>query len=295
MKGPAKGPPRPRAPQFGGDGFTGHRARKRFSQNFLVDPSTIERIVAAIAPRADDALVEVGPGRGALTALLVDLVDALTVIEIDRDLVHGLRVRYPDLEIIDGDALRVDYAALAPEGRRLRVVGNLPYNISTPLLFHLLRFATAVEDAHFMLQDEVVQRLAAAPGDKAWGRLSVMVQYRCRVESLFGVPAEAFEPRPKVRSRIVRLIPFDTPPHPAQDETLLADVVRATFSQRRKTLRNGLRTLPAVDAPELQALEERGLDLGVRPETLGVVAFVELANALGEVLAVRPAPDADGA
>jgi 16S rRNA (adenine1518-N6/adenine1519-N6)-dimethyltransferase len=272
--------PRRRAPQFGGDGFTNHRARKRFSQNFLVDPDTIERIVAALAPRRDDVLVEIGPGRGALTDHLIRRVDALTVIEIDRDLVHGLRVRHPELSIVDGDALRVDYGELAPEGRSLRVIGNLPYNISTPLLFHLLKFAPVIEDAHFMLQDEVVQRLAAAPGDKAWGRLGVMVQYRCRVESLFGVPADAFQPRPKVRSRIVRLVPHDAPPTPALDETAFADVVRATFSQRRKTLRNGLRTLPDVGAPELEVLESSGVDLGVRPETLAVADFVALADAL---------------
>ncbi|HSG89275.1 MAG TPA: 16S rRNA (adenine(1518)-N(6)/adenine(1519)-N(6))-dimethyltransferase RsmA [Pseudomonadales bacterium] len=273
-------PVRPRAPQFGGDGFTGHRARKRFSQNFLVDRGVIERIVAAIAPRPGERIVEIGPGRGAITELLIESGCDLTVIEIDRDLAHGLRVRHPDLAIVDGDALKVDYGALFDDDAPYRVVGNLPYNISTPLLFRLLDHAAFVSDAHFMLQDEVVQRLGAGPGEKAWGRLGVMVQYRCGVERLFGVSQDAFAPRPQVRSRIVRLEPFAELPCPARDERTFEHVVRAAFSQRRKTLRNGMRTLPGEAAPRLAALEAAGVDLGVRPETLGVEAFVGLANAL---------------
>lgn len=273
-------PARPRPPQFGGDGFTGHRARKRFSQNFLVDQGVIERIVAAIAPVPGERIVEIGPGRGAITELLIASGCDLTVIEIDRDLAHGLRVRHPDLRIIDGDALRIDYSALFEDAAPYRVVGNLPYNISTPLLFRLLGHAQRIRDAYFMLQDEVVQRLSAGPGDKAWGRLGVMVQYRCEVERLFGVAQDAFSPRPQVRSRIVRLVPQAVPPHPAHDERAFEQVVRAAFSQRRKTLRNGLRTLPGDPAPRLAVLEAAGFDLGVRPETLGVADFVALANAL---------------
>lgn len=273
-------PARPRAPQFGGDGFTGHRARKRFSQNFLVDQGVIERIVATVAPRPGERLLEIGPGRGALTELLIASGCDLTVIEIDRDLAHGLRVRHPELNVVDGDALRVDYATLFDDSEPFRVVGNLPYNISTPLLFRLLGVADLMTDAHFMLQDEVVQRLGAGPGDRAWGRLGVMVQYHCAVERLFGVSPEAFAPRPQVRSRIVRLEPFAEPPYPARDTQLFEQVVRAAFSQRRKTLRNGLRTLAGDAAPRLELLEAAGVDLGVRPEMLGVADFVAIANRL---------------
>jgi 16S rRNA (adenine1518-N6/adenine1519-N6)-dimethyltransferase len=262
--------------------FGGHRARKRFSQNFLVDEGVIARIAAAIAPRRDDRMVEIGPGRGALTDLLVDAVEALTVIEIDRDLVRGLRQRHPGLEIIEGDALKVDYATLSPDGRPYRVVGNLPYNISTPLMFRLLEYAPLIEDAYFMLQEEVVQRLSAVPGEKAWGRLGIMVQYHCVVERLFGVPREAFEPRPGVDSRIVRLVPHDRPPFPADDRRTFEQVVRAAFSQRRKTLRNGLKTLAGEAAPRIALLEAAGVDLSVRPETLSVQAFVDIANRLTE-------------
>jgi 16S rRNA (adenine1518-N6/adenine1519-N6)-dimethyltransferase len=262
--------------------FGGHRARKRFSQNFLVDAGVIARIAAIIAPRRDDRMVEIGPGRGALTDLLVDAVEDLTVIEIDRDLVRGLREHHPELSIIEGDALKVDYATLFEDERPFRVVGNLPYNISTPLMFRLLEYAPLIEDAHFMLQEEVVQRLSAVPGEKAWGRLGIMVQYHCVVESLFGVPRDAFQPRPGVDSRIVRLIPHDRPPCPADDPRTFEQVVRAAFSQRRKTLRNGLKTLAGEAAPRIALLEAAGVDLSVRPETLSVQAFVDIANRLTE-------------
>jgi 16S rRNA (adenine1518-N6/adenine1519-N6)-dimethyltransferase len=287
------GEARRRPPQFGGDGFTGHRARKRFGQNFLVDDAVIHRIVAAIDPKPSDVVIEIGPGRGAITRGLEASGCDLTVVEIDRDLAHGLRVRYPELRIEEGDALRLDYSALFDPPTPFRVVGNLPYNISTPLLFHLLDYARWVRDAHFMLQDEVVQRLAAGPGEKAWGRLGVMVQYRCRVEPLFGVAQDAFTPRPQVRSRIVRLVPLEAPELPATDEGLFAQVVRAAFSQRRKTLRNGLKTLPAVDAAAFAALEAAGVDLRVRPETLGVRDFVTIANVLAEQVGDGPARDQD--
>ncbi|MEE4300022.1 MAG: 16S rRNA (adenine(1518)-N(6)/adenine(1519)-N(6))-dimethyltransferase RsmA [Pseudomonadales bacterium] len=263
-----------------GAGFSGHRARKRFSQNFLVDDGIVRRIVAAIDPQPTDHVVEIGPGRGAITGLLEASGCDLTVVEIDRDLAQGLRLRYPDLRLIEGDALRLDYGALFDPPHPFRIVGNLPYNISTPLLFHLLDHARWLRDAHFMLQDEVVQRLAASPGQKAWGRLGVMIRYRCEVEPLFGVPQSAFTPRPQVRSRIVRLIPRDRPVVEADDEALFARVVRAVFAQRRKTLRNGLKSLPFVGEVAFTMLEEAGVDLRLRPEMLSVDDFVRIANLL---------------
>ena len=255
-----------------------HRARKRFGQNFLRDPGIISRIVRAIAPRPGQRLVEIGPGQGALTEPLLEAAGALEVIELDRDLIPGLRVQffnYPEFAIHEGDALKFDFAELKGEGPALRVVGNLPYNISTPLIFHLLAERGAVADMHFMLQKEVVERLAAEPGGADWGRLSVMAQYHCRVDSLFIVPPEAFTPRPKVDSAIVRLVPHETLPNPASDEALFADIVRQAFAQRRKTLRNNLKG--RVSAETLQAL---GIDPARRPQTLTVAELVTIANHL---------------
>ncbi|WP_104202667.1 16S rRNA (adenine(1518)-N(6)/adenine(1519)-N(6))-dimethyltransferase RsmA [Billgrantia saliphila] len=256
-----------------------HRARKRFGQNFLRDPGIVSRIVRAIGPRSGDRLVEIGPGQGALTEPLLEAADGhLEVIELDRDLIPGLRVQFfnhPDFVIHEGDALKFDFRALRGEGPSLRVVGNLPYNISTPLIVHLLEAGSAIADMHFMLQKEVVDRLAAAPGGGDWGRLSVMAQYRCRVDALFTVPPEAFVPRPKVDSAIVRLTPHTALPWPADDEALLFQVVRQAFAQRRKTLRNNLKGV--VDAGALEAL---GIDPGRRPQTLGVEEFVRIANHL---------------
>lgn len=255
-----------------------HRARKRFGQNFLRDPGIISRIVRSIAPRPGERLIEIGPGQGALTEPLIEAAGALEVIELDRDLIPGLRVQffnYPNFAIHEGDALKFDFAALKGDGPALRVVGNLPYNISTPLIFHLLATRDAVADMHFMLQKEVVERLAASPGGTDWGRLSVMAQYHCRVDSLFIVPPEAFTPRPKVDSAIVRLVPHAELPHPADDEGLFADLVREAFSQRRKTLRNNLKGRIAGEA--LQAL---GIDPARRPQTLSVAELVAIANHL---------------
>lgn len=256
-----------------------HRARKRFGQNFLRDPGIISRIVRAIAPRPGDRLVEIGPGQGALTEPLVEAADGrLEVIELDRDLIPGLRVQFfnfPDFIIHEGDALKFDFRALRGEGEPLRVVGNLPYNISTPLISHLLEAGDAVADMHFMLQKEVVERLAAEPGGPDWGRLSVMAQYRCRVDALFTVPPEAFVPRPKVESAIVRLTPHPQLPHPADDETLLFHVVRQAFGQRRKTLRNNLKGRIEADA-----LEALGIEPSRRPQTLTIEEFVRIANHL---------------
>ncbi|NYS60212.1 16S rRNA (adenine(1518)-N(6)/adenine(1519)-N(6))-dimethyltransferase RsmA [Vreelandella salicampi] len=253
-----------------------HRARKRFGQNFLRDPGIIGRIIRAIGPRDGDRLVEIGPGQGALTEPLIEETGKLEVIELDRDLIPGLRVQffnYPEFVIHEGDALAFDFAALKGDGPALRVVGNLPYNISTPLIVHLLEAEDAVADMHFMLQKEVVERLAAEPGGPDWGRLSVMAQYYCQVEQLFIVPPEAFVPRPKVDSAIVRLTPHATLPHTAHDTTLLFALVKQAFGQRRKTLRNNLKG--RVDADTLEVL---GIDPGRRPQTLTVEEFVRIAN-----------------
>ena len=259
-----------------------HQARKRFGQNFLRDPGIISRIVRAIAPRPGERLVEIGPGQGALTEPLLEAAGGrLDVIELDRDLIPGLRVQffnYPDFVIHEGDALKFDFHALRGEGEPLRVVGNLPYNISTPLIDHLLKAGDAIADMHFMLQKEVVIRLAAAPGGADWGRLSVMAQYRCRVDDLFTVPPEAFVPRPKVDSAIVRLTPYAELPWPALDEGLLFKVVRQAFGQRRKTLRNNLKALI-----EGETLAELGIDPARRPQTLSVEEFVRIANHLVHV------------
>ncbi|GHE20691.1 16S rRNA (adenine(1518)-N(6)/adenine(1519)-N(6))-dimethyltransferase RsmA [Halomonas urumqiensis] len=255
-----------------------HQARKRFGQNFLRDPGIISRIVRAIGPRPSERLVEIGPGQGALTEPLLEATGRLEVIELDRDLIPGLRVQffnYPEFVIHEGDALKFDFQALRGEGERLRVVGNLPYNISTPLIAHLLQAGDAIADMHFMLQKEVVDRLAAEPGGPDWGRLSVMAQYRCRVDSLFVVPPEAFVPRPKVDSAIVRLTPHGELPETAVDEALLFALVREAFGQRRKTLRNNLKG--RIDSAALEAL---GIDPARRPQTLSVAEFVRIANHL---------------
>lgn len=261
---------------------TAHRARKRFGQNFLRDPGIISRIVRSIGARPGDRVVEIGPGQGALTEPLLDSTEGrLEVIELDRDLIPGLRVqffRHENFVIHEGDALKMDYIALRGEGQPLRVVGNLPYNISTPLISHLLRAGDAVQDMHFMLQKEVVDRLAAPPGGGERGRLSVLAQYFCDVEALFVVPPEAFVPRPKVDSAIVRMTPRASRGLEATDEALLFDVVREAFGQRRKTLRNNLKGRISGDA-----LEALGIDPGRRPQTLTVDEFVTIANAVAEM------------
>jgi 16S rRNA (adenine1518-N6/adenine1519-N6)-dimethyltransferase len=254
-----------------------HRSRRRFGQNFLRDPGIIDRIVAAIQPRPDDHLVEIGPGQGALTGPLLASGCRLDAVELDRDLVPVLLAAFglnPRFTLHNTDALRFDVSQLQDGGAPLRVVGNLPYNISTPLIFHLLEGAAHIADMHFMLQREVVQRLAAAPGSGDYGRLGIMAQYACRVESLFEVPPEAFTPRPRVHSAVVRLIPYRESPWPTCDRRRLARVVQAAFAQRRKTLRNTLKGL--IDAEGLAAL---GIDPGARAETLGLEQFIALANA----------------
>ena len=248
-----------------------HQARKRFGQHFLADLGVIDDIVAAIDPRPGEALVEIGPGLGALTRPLIERCQRLTVIELDRDLAARLR-KNPALEVIEADVLDVDFVALAaPRGGKLRVVGNLPYNISTPILFHLLPAADAVLDQHFMLQKEVVARMAATPGNKDYGRLTVMLQWRYHIESLFDVPATAFEPPPRVESAIVRMLPWPAPA--ALDATLLAELVQVAFSQRRKLLRHTLG----------RWLDSRGFrgafDVQRRAEEVPVTEYVALAQA----------------
>ena len=250
-----------------------HLARKRFGQHFLTDQGVIGDIVAAINPRQGQALVEIGPGLGALTLPVLARCDRLTVVELDRDLAAKLR-RNPALDVIEADVLKVDFGALAKaRDPGLRVIGNLPYNISTPILFHLLPVAAAVIDQHFMLQKEVVARMAAAPANKDYGRLSVMLQWRYQVEHLFDVPPEAFEPPPRVVSAIVRMRPWPTPA--AVDAALLEEMVQVAFSQRRKLLRHTL-------GRWLEARSFSGaFDVQRRAEEVPVAEYVSLAQAVG--------------
>jgi len=249
-----------------------HTPRKRFGQNFLEDPSVVEQIVSAILPKSGERFIEIGPGRGALTIPLMQHLEHLDALEIDRDIVADLRSAHPAnrLTIHEGDALEFDFSVI---GRDLRIVGNLPYNISTPLLFHLTAAAGVVRDAHFMLQRDVVERMSARPGTAEYGRLSVMLQYRWSIDSLFDVPPSAFRPAPKVWSSVVRMIPHTVLPHVANDARLFAEVVMCAFGQRRKTLRNTLREKLAPSD-----LEQLGIDPGARGETLGVADFVRIAN-----------------
>lgn len=254
-----------------------HRARKRFGQNFLTSEALVQRIVRSIAPRSGDCLIEIGPGQGALTGPLRALLDELYVVEIDRDLAAALRARSdPGLHVIEQDALALHLPTLMPGRADIRIAGNLPYNISTPLLFHLLEQRALIRDMHFLLQREVVDRMAAAPGSGEYGRLSVMLQYCCEVEPLFQVPPEAFRPRPRVQSRLVRLVPR-APEVVARDHALLGSLVKTAFGMRRKTLRNALRNL--VGAETIQAA---GLAPGLRPEQLSVADWVSLANAASQ-------------
>jgi 16S rRNA (adenine1518-N6/adenine1519-N6)-dimethyltransferase len=257
-----------------------HRARKRFGQNFLHDQGIIERIVRAIRPQAGEALLEIGPGQGALTSELLATGCELFALELDRDLVAILQRKFGEqtrFHLQQGDALKLDLGGVA--AAKLRVVGNLPYNISTPLIFHLLAQRDRIVDMHFMLQKEVVERLAAAPGNKEYGRLGIMTQYHCRIEPLLDVPPHAFSPQPKVQSAVVRLTPHAVLPHPAKSVENLQQIVRAAFNQRRKTLRNALQTL--LDAEQISAC---GIDPGARPETLALPQFVALADCISAPL-----------
>jgi 16S rRNA (adenine1518-N6/adenine1519-N6)-dimethyltransferase len=256
-----------------------HRPRKRFGQNFLHDEMVIDRIVRAVDPRPGDRLVEIGPGLGALTRPLLRAAGRLDAIEIDRDLIPLLQQHCAglgELRLHHLDVLNCDLSLLA-EGKPLRLVGNLPYNISTPLIFHLLRQLTLIRDMHFMVQKEVAERMAAAPGTPSYGRLGVMVQLHCTVDILFNVGAGAFKPAPKVESAVVRLAPHARPPVYVNDPSRFAEVVRTAFNQRRKTLRNALKgRLTAEQMIDL------GIDPGRRPETLTLAEFAGLSNAAGE-------------
>lgn len=266
-----------------------HRARKRFGQHFLNDPEIIDRIVNSIAPQPNQTVVEIGPGLSALTEPLTEICPHLTVIEIDRDLAARLRHRYDAarLTVIEADALNVDFTALASTPATLRIVGNLPYNISSPLLFHLRTHAAAVADQHFMLQKEVVARIVATPGTPAYGRLSVMLQQQYQVESLFDVPRIAFDPPPAVESAVLRMIPWR--PQPPQgyrpiSQACFEAVVARAFSQRRKMLRGVLSVWR--DVFDWQSL---GIDPCARAENLSPADFVRLADALHLHASQRPA------
>ncbi len=255
-----------------------HKARKRFGQNFLNDQNIIDRIVRSIHPQASDRLVEIGPGQGAITRQLIEACPQLQVIELDRDLIPILLAqfaKYDDFAIHQEDALRFDFASLIKNKQPLRIVGNLPYNISTPLIFHLLSYQDRISDMHFMLQKEVVNRLVASPGEKNYGRLSVMVQYFCQVENLFEVPPESFDPKPKVDSAIVRLQPYKTLPYVADNFDFFSHLVNTAFQQRRKTLRNTLKQIADSDT-----IASVNIDTGLRPENLSVKDYVELSNEL---------------
>ena len=256
-----------------------HIARKRFGQHFLHDRGIVQRILDAFDPQPGETLVEIGPGPGALTRPLLERCTPLHVVELDRDLAARLRAdfdRLPEqLVVHEADALKFDFCSLVAAGGRLRIIGNLPYNISTPLLFHLLEQRHCIGDMLFMLQKEVVDRMAAAPGGKDYGRLSVMLQWQLRVEKLFDVRPGAFTPPPKVDSSVVRLVPHATAPIQVRDADAFAHVVRAAFAQRRKTLRNNLKGLMTAET-----LESLGIDPQRRAETLTLVEFAAVANAL---------------
>lgn len=264
----------------------GHTARKRFGQNFLHDTHVIQNIVAAICPQKDQFLLEIGPGLGALTEPVAEQIDRLTVLELDRDLAERLRHHpflHQKLNVIETDAMQFDFAQLyaseklAEEQQKIRVFGNLPYNISTPLMFHLFKFCDIIQDMHFMLQKEVVKRLCAAPNSKAYGRLTIMTQYFCQVMPVLEVPPSAFKPAPKVDSAVVRLIPHQQLPHAVKDLYWLNRVTAQAFNQRRKTLRNALSTL--ISPENLTAL---AIDLNVRAENLSIADYARLADWLAD-------------
>ncbi len=256
-----------------------HRARKRFGQNFLHDATVLQRIVSAIDPRPGQTLVEIGPGPGALTRQILTLTKQLTVVELDRDLIPLLQQNCAGLgtlEIHSADALKFDFCTLKQPEKRIRLFGNLPYNISTPLLFHLFKQLPCIQDMYFMLQKELVERIIATPGSKTYGRLSVMVQFHCQVEMLFTVGPEAFRPAPKIDSAIIRLIPHPEPPVEVTDPAAFSQLVTQAFSQRRKTLRNTLKKMLSAEQ-----ISSSGIDPAIRAEQLSLQEFALLANLIG--------------
>ena len=275
--------------------FLSHQPRKRFGQNFLHDQVIIGRIIDSIHAGRDDLMVEIGPGMGAITEPLLKEVNRLTVVELDTDLADSLRIRIgansnEGLTIVKANAMEVDYRALFQQiigdypndttDKKMRIVGNLPYNISTPLLFHLLSFADVIEDMHFMLQKEVVDRITAEVDSREYGRLSVMMQYYCETDYLLTVPNGAFNPPPIVTSAVFRLRPYQQKPIVADDEKLFALVVREAFNHRRKTLRAIFKKSPILPAVTEHQLVAWGLNPLARPETLSVQDFVTLANGI---------------
>ncbi|WP_440876200.1 16S rRNA (adenine(1518)-N(6)/adenine(1519)-N(6))-dimethyltransferase RsmA [Thalassotalea sp. PLHSN55] len=258
----------------------GHQAKKRFGQNFLNNDAVISNIVDAINPEPGENLVEIGPGLGALTEPVVERAGDLAVVELDRDLAHRLR-HHPflakHLTIHEIDALKFDFAQLSDVDNPLRIFGNLPYNISTPLIFHLLTFKDKVKDMHFMLQKEVVQRMAAGENCKAYGRLSIMTQYQCQVIPVMEIGPEHFTPAPKVDSAIVRLIPHKEIKHPVKDLKFLNQVCLTAFNQRRKTIRNSFKKLVSADE-----LEQLGIDPSLRPENISLEQYVNIANFIAD-------------
>lgn len=255
--------------------MTAHRARKRFGQHFLTDPGVIDAILRAVHPTVDDIIVEIGPGHGAITRSLANQSGQLHAIELDRDLAAQLKQRFaanPAVSIHQADALSFDFSTL---GKQLRIVGNLPYNISTPLLFRLLEFRERILDMHFMLQKEVVERMVAKPGTKAYGRLGIMLGCHLRIESLFDVEPLAFDPPPAVQSAVVRLDPLPPDTYVIDNEATLSTLVATAFMQRRKTLRNSLKSL--AGAADFAAA---GIDASLRPEQISIAEYVALANLL---------------
>ena len=253
----------------------GHRARKRFGQNFLHDIGVIQRIIDSVNPKPGDNIVEIGPGLGALTEHLFEAAGSIHVVELDRDLVERLQQRFKtkdNFHIHSSDALKFNFGALI-RNNKLRIVGNLPYNISTPLLFHLMEQVDSIQDIHCMLQKEVVDRICAGPGDNNYGRLSVMLQYYCQAQHLFNVGADAFQPSPKVESAILRLTPHAEPPVLIDDKKLFAQLVSQAFNQRRKTLRNSLKNYLSEDA-----IKSLDINPSARPETLNLIDFAKLSN-----------------
>ena len=260
-------------------GHNVHIPRKRFGQHFLCDPGVIEHIIASIAPDSSQHVIEIGPGQGALTLPLLKLLGHLEVVELDRDLIPVLQERAAglgELTLHAADALTFDFGALKKNDKSLRIIGNLPYNISTPLIFHLLTFSEQISDMTFMLQKEVAERLAASTNNHHYGRLSVMTQYHCRVELLFNVPPSAFYPPPKVQSSIVRLVPHQTNPYQLKNAAIFSELVKTAFGMRRKTLRNSLRHMVTE-----QQWAEVNIASTLRAENLSVQQFVELSNVIG--------------
>jgi 16S rRNA (adenine1518-N6/adenine1519-N6)-dimethyltransferase len=257
--------------------------RKRFGQNFLVDRSFVDKIVQVVQPGTDDHIVEIGPGKGALTGGLLAAAGRLVLIEIDRDLVELLREKFGStIDIHCTDVLKFDMESLWQD-RPIRIVGNLPYNISTPLLFRLMQWTELIKDMYFMLQREVVDRLASVPSTPAYGRLGIMAQYHCRIEKCFDVPPGAFNPAPRVQSAVVRLVPHECLPFPVADVAVLRSIVTTAFSQRRKTVRNALKSI--LDE---ETMEAAGVDPGLRPENISLELFAGLTNIVMQTSGEKP-------